>query len=50
MLASLWEGTAMPTDVAVITAGIILVFIVFAGVLAWADFYSTAEHRAKKHR
>ena len=38
----------MPTDVAVITAGIIFVFVIFAGVLAWADYYSTAERRAKK--
>ena len=38
----------MPNDVAVITAGIILVFIVFAAVLAWGDRYSSAERRAKK--
>jgi hypothetical protein len=38
----------MPTDVAVITAGIILMFVVFAAVLAWSDYYSTAERRAKK--
>jgi hypothetical protein len=38
----------MPTDVALITAGIILVFVVFAAVLAWGDYYSTAERRAKK--
>jgi hypothetical protein len=39
---------AMPTDVAVILAGFILVLIVFAGVLAWGDYYSVAERRAKK--
>ena len=38
----------MPTEVAVITAGIVFVFIVFAAVLAWSDFYSTGERRAKK--
>jgi len=38
----------MPTEVAVITAGIVFVFIVFAAVLAWGDFYSTGERRAKK--
>lgn len=38
----------MPTDVAVIIAGIILMFVGFAAVLAWADYYTTAERRAKK--
>ncbi len=38
----------MPTDAAVIVAGFILVFIVFAGVLAWGDYYSGAERRAKR--
>jgi hypothetical protein len=37
----------MPTDVAVITAAIIFVFIVFAAALAWADYYSSAEHKKK---
>ena len=31
----------MPTDIAVIVAGITLVFVVFAVALAWADFYSS---------
>ncbi len=39
---------AMPTEVAVITAGIIFVFVVFAAVLAWGDYYSKDEQRAKK--
>jgi len=30
----------MPTDVAVIVAGITLMFVLFAVVLAWADIYS----------
>jgi hypothetical protein len=30
----------MPTDVAVIVAGITLVFVFFAAALAWADFYT----------
>ncbi len=30
----------MPTDVAVIVAGIVLVFAIFAASLAWADHYS----------
>ena len=37
----------MPTDIAVIVAGITLVFVVFAVALAWADFYSS---RAPKER
>ena len=31
----------MPTDVAVIVAGIALVFLVFAVALAWADRYTS---------
>ena len=31
----------MPTDIAVIVAGIALVFIVFGAALAWADLYSS---------
>ena len=38
----------MRTDFAVITAGIILAFIVFAAVLAWGDRPSSVERRAKK--
>ena len=30
----------MPTDVAIITSIIVLVFVLFASVLAWADFYT----------
>lgn len=30
----------MPTDVAVIVAGIVLAFVIFAVSLAWADHYS----------
>jgi hypothetical protein len=30
----------MPTDVAIIVAGITLAFAVFAVALAWADIYS----------
>lgn len=30
----------MPTDIAIIVAGITLFFVIFAGALAWADFYS----------
>jgi len=30
----------MPTEVAVVVAGIVLVFAVFAAVLAWADYYT----------
>jgi hypothetical protein len=33
-------GYIMPTDVAVITAAIVLVFIVFAAAIAWSDHYS----------
>ena len=30
----------MPTEVALVIAGIILVFATFAGTLAWADYYT----------
>ena len=36
---------AMPTETAIIIAGIVLVFAVFIVVLAWADFY-TRNYRA----
>ena len=35
----------MPTETAIAIAGIVLAFAVFAGVLAWADFY-TRNYRA----
>ena len=38
----------MPTDIAITTAAFAFVFIVFAAVLAWGDYYSTGEKRAKK--
>jgi len=31
----------MPTDVAIVVAGVAAAFIIFAGALAWADFYSS---------
>ncbi len=30
----------MPTDIAIVVAIIVLVFALFAGALAWADFYT----------
>lgn len=30
----------MPTDVAIIVAGIVLAFAIFAGTLAWGDCYT----------
>lgn len=30
----------MPADVAMVVTGIVLAFALFAGVLAWADFYT----------
>jgi hypothetical protein len=30
----------MPTETAIVAAGIVLVFAVFAVTLAWADYYS----------
>jgi len=30
----------MPTETAIIVAAIVLAFAVYAGVLAWADFYT----------
>ncbi len=38
----------MTTEVAVVSAAIIFVFIVFAAVLAWGDYYSRSDKRAKK--
>jgi hypothetical protein len=37
----------MPTDAAVIIAGIILVFVTFVAVLAWGDYYSNAKRRSE---
>ena len=34
----------MPTQTAIIVAGILLVFAAFAVSLAWADFYSRKFH------
>ena len=34
----------MPADVAMIVTGIALVFLLFAAVLAWADYYCR-DHR-----
>lgn len=31
----------MPTDTMLVVAGIVIVFTIFALVLAWADHYST---------
>jgi hypothetical protein len=30
----------MPTDVAIIVAGIVLIFVLFAAALAWGDYYT----------
>ncbi len=30
----------MPTDIAIIVAGIVLTFTIFAGTLAWCDYYA----------
>jgi len=38
----------MPTDVAIIVAGIVLVFIIFAVSLAWADHYSSGARQQKR--
>jgi len=34
----------MPTETAIVVAGIVLVFAVFAAALAWADYF-TRDHR-----
>lgn len=39
----------MPTDVAVVVAGIVLVFGIFAISLAWADHYSKGARQAEHH-
>ena len=38
----------MPTEVAIVTAAIVFIFIVFAAVLAWGDYYVSGERRRKK--
>jgi hypothetical protein len=38
----------MTTEVAVISAAIIFIFVVFAAVLAWGDYYSSSDKRADK--
>lgn len=30
----------MPADIAIIVAAIVLAFLVFAGALAWGDYYT----------
>ena len=30
----------MPTDVAIVVAGIVLAFVIFVGTLAWGDYHS----------
>ena len=30
----------MPTETAVVVAGIVAVFMIYAGVLMWADYYT----------
>ena len=46
----------MPTETAIVVAGIVLVFAVFAVTLAWADFYTRnypragREYRMSSHR
>jgi hypothetical protein len=30
----------MPTETAIVIAGVVLVFVAFAAALAWADFYT----------
>ena len=34
----------MPTETLVVVAGISAIFALFAGVLAWADFYTRGIH------
>jgi hypothetical protein len=35
----------MPTQTAIVVAGIVLVFAVFAVSLAWVDFYARGSHK-----
>lgn len=37
---------AMPSDVAIVVAGIVLAFVIFAATLAWGDF-QTRGHRSE---
>jgi len=32
----------MPTEVAIIVGAIVIVFVTFAGTLAWADWYTSS--------
>ena len=34
----------MPTETAIVIAGVVLMFAVFAVTLAWADHYSRGSH------
>jgi hypothetical protein len=38
--------STMPTETAIIVAAIVLAFAVYAGVLAWADFYTHQHPKA----
>jgi hypothetical protein len=42
-------GDAMPTETAIVIAGIVLTFAVFAISLAWADYY-TRGYRAPESK
>ena len=35
----------MPTDVVIAVVGIVAAFALFAGALAWADFYSSGARK-----
>gem|GEM_PF-3268360 len=35
------KGDPMPTETAIVVAGIILVFAVFVVTMAWADYYTS---------
>jgi hypothetical protein len=42
-------GTALPTDIAITVAAIVLVFVVFGASLAWADYYSNSTRQPGPH-
>jgi hypothetical protein len=37
----------MPVDAMMVSAGVLLIFLVFAGVLLWGDYQTRPDHRLK---
>ena len=37
----------MPVDAMIVSAAVLLIFLVFAGVLLWGDYQTRPDHRLK---